>query len=89
MENSHDPSSVCLIMRYQLRERTKIGTIRLVFRFVWFPRKLNGEWRWFEWAWIKQEWISVDAPFIRSEYWDWVAWVNMGVPGNELRVDEY
>lgn len=75
-------------MRYRPHIKPQVGTIRLVFRFVWLPRKLNGEWRWFEWAWVKQVWISVDTPLFRSEFWDWIAWDDLGVPGNELRVDE-
>jgi len=34
---------------------------RIIEKFLWFPKCLNGEWRWLEKALINQEVLKVDV----------------------------
>jgi len=46
--------------------RHKVGEMKVVHRFVLFPRRLGDEWRWLEWAWVELRWYA--------GLWGWDAW---------------
>ena len=55
------------------RRHPKLGDIRIVRRFLIFPKRLNYETRWMEWAHIKQ--IREVVAFKRSGMDDISCWV--------------
>lgn len=50
------------------------GEIRVIKKYLFFPRKIDGEWRWFEWVKIRQKyyinWIG-----LWSE-WEDIEWID-------------
>lgn len=55
------------------------GTKRTVKKFIWFPKCLNGQWRWLDYCGVIQEYapyvtsIEQDEPF---RVWDDIAWAD-------------
>ena len=37
-------------------------------RFLLFPKRINGEWRWFEWAKWESKWVN--------NKWEDLNWIN-------------
>jgi hypothetical protein len=70
-------------MRYiesQRREPT-IGTERVIQKFLWFPKTINGETRWWETTLIKQRaeqrYVHYFAPGMKEGYYQKeVRWIN-------------
>ena len=66
-------------MRWYPTKR-RFGDMRIVWRFLWWPRCFEGEWRWLEWAGIQQEYkrwrtrASPDGPEVDVYGWRSVAW---------------
>ena len=66
--------------KWKKKQQPKEGDMRIVGRFLLFPKCLNGEWRWLENAQIQQEyrptrWFGEDKLPNRREYptiWEWV-----------------
>lgn len=81
-------------MRFK-HKKEKLGTERTVKKFLWFPKYIDGEYRWLEFA----EWVEVCAfnyhRFIPPGYhpipntltlnyrWDTVKWVKELTPEDE------
>ena len=69
--------------KWKKKQRLKEGDRRIMERFLLFPKRLNGEWRWLEIARICQQyrvsnWLWPDIPTL----WDWVDlhWANLDEP---------
>ncbi|UUV45996.1 hypothetical protein [Bacillus phage vB_BanS-Thrax1] len=62
-------------MRWKSGRPKYVGEIRVITEFLWFPRKINHEWRWLETAKIRQisEW-SYNSGVKRMHWYDdeWV-----------------
>jgi hypothetical protein len=62
-------------MKWKQKPASKVGDTRVISVFLFLPKKLNGELRWFESAFIEQKLIAVrkrypnDGPF-QPEIWD-------------------
>ena len=41
-------------MKIKLKPEPELGDIRIVSKFLWFPKYINREWRWLEKASYKQ-----------------------------------
>ncbi len=54
------------------KEEAKAGDIRIVNKFLFLPKCINGESRWFEYATIKQ----LYKIFSYGDYWEDVEWIN-------------
>ena len=54
----------------------EIGDTRVIRKFLFFPLKLNYDWRWLEYANIKQEFVWYDAYYDRHPVWENVKFVD-------------
>lgn len=43
---------------------------QVVLKFLWFPRRFDGEVRWFEWAYIKEEAVLC-VDMLNGPYLEW------------------
>jgi hypothetical protein len=48
----------------------KVERKRQIIKFLWFPKRIKGEWRWFEFAIIEQKWTNTKS------HWLNIDWVN-------------
>lgn len=56
--------------KLKIREK---GRIRIVFMFLWFPVKLQGQTRWLEMAKVKQ-WCDMSDPYMIK--WENIEWAD-------------
>lgn len=59
-------------MRIKSRKKKKFLSIRVIKKFLFFPKKINNEWRWFEKAKYKQKLIRRG----RSKLWHDERWLD-------------
>ncbi len=57
-------------MRWKSTTDPKEGDVRVRRVFLWFPRCISGEWRWWEYAWIKQHYCMHATPGGCQPSWD-------------------
>jgi len=53
-------------------KQPEIGDYRIISMFLWFPRTVQGETRWFEFAQIKQIYVVLGW----DEMWADVEWID-------------
>ncbi len=49
--------------------RPSVGGQRIVKKFIWIPKQIDGEWRWFEFSKIKQSYTP-------THYWKSEKWID-------------
>ena len=77
-------------MRIKLKPEPKVGDIRIVSKFLWFPKCINRECRWLEKVSYKQKYkrCGVLNP---THYWDNIEWVDkrsIVIDGKEIEISE-
>ena len=66
-------------MRWKEPEhKTTTGARRDVSEFLFFPKCINGEWRWLEWATIEQVFIRGAMDPYRHYAWLNERWIDEG-----------
>lgn len=60
-------------MRWKAKPNPQNGDKRVVVKFLWFPKCINGEYRFFEWATFEQ---IYDCNYGNYDDWSWRQWKN-------------
>jgi len=59
------------------KKHPKHGDVRVITKFLLFPKCINGEWRWLEWATFKEvhnhDYVNHEEPCWAC--WDGLSWV--------------
>ncbi len=59
-------------MKYKVKQRPEHLEKRTIKTYLWFPKKLQNEWRWLEYVKIEQMYITD----MHTGYWGSIAWNN-------------
>lgn len=75
-------------MKWQVVDNRKDGQKRVITKFLWFPKRIGNEWRWFERATIKQTLHKMADPTSGSVWWEWWdrEWIDSK---SEIRFDNW
>ena len=71
-------------MRRKIRYEAADGDKRTIVRFLWWPREIDGEWRWLERASIAQRFWAVGW----RGYWVARSWGELDTKGASAEVKE-
>jgi len=60
-------------MRWNEKKKPKLGDTKTITKFLIFPKKIKGQWRWLEMAsWVKKYDYAGDEFFYRWYDQDWL-----------------
>lgn len=61
-------------MRWKQKPKPKEGDIRIIKKFLFFPKKIEDETRWLESAYIVQEYIRYQVEWSINYTWKDISW---------------
>lgn len=59
-------------MKFKVKTKPKVGSVRIQEGFLFFPKKIDNEWRWFEYA----IWEEIFKRGHERFYWSATQWLN-------------
>ena len=63
-------------MRF-VKENPEHGTERIMIRFLWWPKTINGETRWLETTSWREEWVRGSRVSACGDFWKGREWIGV------------